>query len=254
MRVQTPVVLAIGMMVSLSVQASDEARLPGDAAAVQVAAADRPFKLSLGEYRYGGNFSGQDVNLRYRRGDSSVWLGAYRDRDFGSQGRAGVDTSWQPFEGSTLALQPSLQWASGGFWGGSFSIEVGEPWFVQAGIGRTNTKPYFNLNFDPNDALSLAAGYRDDSGRTYYLMAIRDDRLGTHQQHVHAVARWPVGNGQRVTVDVLRKTGIADSGPVEGWGLSLGYDFRAWFLHLAYEPWQNFSDVNATRLTVGFRF
>ena len=162
----------------VSALANDEARLPGDAAAVQAAAADKPFKLSIGEYRYGGNFGGQDLNLRYRRGDSSVWLGAYRDRDFGTQGRAGIDTSWQPFEGSTLALQPSLQWASGGFWGGSFSVELGEPWFVQVGIGRTNTRPYFNLNFDPNDALSLAAGYRDESGRTFYLMTIRDDRLG----------------------------------------------------------------------------
>lgn len=234
--------------------ANDEARLPGDAAAVQAAAADKPFKLSIGEYRYGGNFGGQDINLRYRRGDSSVWLGAYRDREFGDQARAGIDTSWQPFEGSTLALQPSLQWASGGFWGGSFSVELGEPWFVQAGIGRTNTRPYFNLNFDPNDALSLAAGYRDESGRTFYLMTIRDDRLGTHQQHTHAVARWPLRDGQRLTVDILRKTGIGDPGPVEGWGASLGYDFPDWFLHLAREPYQNFSSVTATRLTVGLRF
>ena len=58
--------------------ARDEARLPGDAASVQAAAADKPFKLSIGEYRYGGNFGGQDLNLRYRRGDSSVWLGPTR--------------------------------------------------------------------------------------------------------------------------------------------------------------------------------
>ena len=236
------------------VLASDEARLPGDAAAVQAAASDKPFKLSLGTYHYGGDANGQDLNLRYRRGDSSAWIGAYRDRSFGDQARGGVDTSWQPFEGSTLALQPSLQWASGGFWGGSFSVELGEPWFVQAGIGRTNTRPYFNLNFDPNDALSLAAGYRDDSGRTGYLMVVRDDRLGTHQQHVHGVLRWPMGEGQRVTVDVLRKTGIGDTGPVEGWGFSLGYDWRDWFAHLAYEPWQNFSAEHATRLTLGLRF
>lgn len=234
--------------------AHDEARLPDDAAAVRQAGAERPFKLTFGAYRYGGSFNGEDLNLRYRRADTSAWIGSYRDRDFGTQTRVGVDTSWQPFAGSTLALQPSLQWASGGFRGGSFSVELGEPWFVQAGIGRTNTRPYFNLNFDPNDALSLAAGWRDDGGRTAYLMVIRDDRLGTRQQHVHGVARWPVGDGQRLTVDVLRKTGIGDTGPVEGWGFSVGYDLGAWFAHLAYEPWQNFSAVHATRLSVGLRF
>ena len=233
--------------------ASDEARLPGDAAAVRAADLEKPFKLSLGEYRYGGNFSGQDVNLRYRRGDSSAWLGSYRDRDFGTQTRAGADTSWQPFAGSTLALQPSAQLASGGFVGGSFSVELGEPWFVQAGIGRTNTRPYFNLNFDPNDAQSYAVGYRDDSGQTYYLMSVRDDRLGTRQRHTHAVARWPEGP-TRLTVDVLHKTGDGDNGHVDAWGATLGVDYLDWFVHVVRDPRQNFSDVNATRLTVGRRF
>ena len=119
---------------------------------MQAAAADKPFKLSVGEYRYGGNFGGQDMNLRYRRGDSSVWLGAYRDRDFGNPGlrrhrhqlaaHRGLDTG--PAAVTAMGVRRLL--------GGSFSVELGEPWFVQAGIGRTNTRPYFNLNFDPNDA------------------------------------------------------------------------------------------------------
>jgi len=125
---------------------------------------------------------------------------------------------------------------------------------VQAGIGRTNTKPYFNLNFDPNDARSLAAGYRDDSGRTYYLMAIRDDRLGTHQEHVHAVGRWPLQNRSSLTVDLLHKTGNGDSGPVEVWGASLTLDLADYFLRLSRDPHQNFSDLNATRLSFGLRF
>ena len=197
---------------------------------------------------------GQDLNLRYRRGDSSTWLGTYRDRDFGTQTRAGADTSWQPFAGSTLALQPSVQVASGGFVGGSFSVELGEPWFVQAGIGRTNTRPYFNLNFDPNDAKTLAAGYRDDTGRTWYLMAIRDDRLGTHQQHTHAVSRWPLPDRQHLTVDVLRKTGDGDSGPIQAWGAAITWDLSDWFVRLARDPHQNFGDQNATRMTVGLHF
>ena len=114
------------------------------------------------------------------------------------------------------------------------------------GTGRTNKN-------DPNDALSLAAGYRDESGRTFYLMTIRDDRLGTSQRHTHGVARWPAGLA-RFTVDVLHKTGDGDSGHVDAWGATLGVDYLDWFVHVVRDPRQNFSDVNATRLTVGRRF
>ena len=40
---------AAGLLLAASARAHDEARLPGDAAAVQAAAADAPFKLTVGQ-------------------------------------------------------------------------------------------------------------------------------------------------------------------------------------------------------------
>ncbi|MDP1108637.1 hypothetical protein, partial [Klebsiella pneumoniae] len=51
------------------------------------------YKLTLGNYRYDAGYSGQDVNLRRRAGDTNAWLAVYRDREFGQQARTGVDTS-----------------------------------------------------------------------------------------------------------------------------------------------------------------
>jgi hypothetical protein len=67
--------------------------------------------------------------------------------DFSSQG--------QPSKQAVdINLPGSANWgnASGGFWGGRVGTEYGNTFFVGAGIGRTNLRNYFNLNFDPNDA------------------------------------------------------------------------------------------------------
>ena len=241
------------LMIHTAAWAEDSARLPDDAAAHAAASGEQPFKFTLGAYQYGGT-AGQDANLRYRSGDTSFWLGAYHDRDFGSQTRLGFDTAFAPFSGSSLSLQPSLQLATQGFVGGSLTAELGEPWFVLAGWGRTNLKPYFNLNFDPNDAITLALGRREENGRTWYLMVVADDRLHTGQKHIHAVWREPFRRGERVTVDVLRKVGEGDEGPVSAWGMSLSYDWPSWFLRLASDPKQNFSTTNAVRFSIGMRF
>lgn len=231
----------------------DSARLPDDAAAHEEAAAAKPFKLTAGYYQY-ASLAGEDLNLRYRSGETSAWLGAYHDREFGSQSRAGLESAFHPIPGFGLSLQPSLQVASHGFAGGSLTAEVGEPWFMLAGWGRTNLKPYFNLNFDPNDAISLAFGRREESGRTFYVMAIADDRLHTAQKHIHFVSRLPMGRGERLTADILRKTGDGDEGPVNAWGASVTYDWKDWFVRLASDPRQNFSATDALRLSVGARF
>jgi len=121
------------------------------------ATVERPWKLTLGDYIY-SNYSGGDVNLRWRRNDTDAWVGVYSDRLFGTQGRVGADTSINLTD--SLQLQPSLQLATQGFVGGSLTLQVGGDWFGIAGIGRTNLKPYFNLNFDPNDALTFGVGHR----------------------------------------------------------------------------------------------
>lgn len=208
------------------------------------------WKLTLGDYRY-ADYSGLDVNLRWRDADTNAWIGYYRDREFGTQSRAGIDTTFNP--GRLVQLQPSLQLASQGFLGGSLNLQLGDAWFALGGIGRTNLKPYFNLNFDPNDAITLGAGHRSADGSSYTLFVVADDRLHTRQRDWHLNARLPLA-GIRATLDVLRKTGLGDSGPVAGWGFSVTSDWPTWFLRLARDPKQNFSAQDAWRFAAGARF
>jgi hypothetical protein len=215
-------------------------------------AADNPYewKLTLGEYFY-SSYSGSDVNLRWRNSDTDAWVGVYSDAAFGTQWRTGADTSLQVTK--YLQVQPSLQLASGGFVGGSVNLQIGADWYGIAGIGRTDARPYFNLNFDPNDAVTLGVGHSQDNGWIYSAFVVADDRFHTGQRDWHANARIPFG-ASRATVDVLYKSGLSDAGRITAWGGSLTYDWSRWFARLAFDPYQNFSAQSAWRLAGGIRF
>ncbi len=133
-------------------------------------------------------------------------------------------------------------------------MQAGDPWYALLGWGRTNLRPYFNLNFDPNDAITAGAGWKGAGGRGVSLVVVADDRLRTGQKHWHLVGRWPAPGGLHVTLDLLRKTGEGDGGPVAAWGLAATLDFPRWFVRLARDPKQNFSAQDATRLSAGLRF
>ncbi len=213
------------------------------------------YKLTLGNYRYDAGYSGQDVNLRRRAGDTNAWLAVYRDREFGQQARTGVDTSIELAD--ALALQPSVQAATRGFLGGSINLQWGATWFGLVGWGRTNLRPYYNLNWDPNDAVTIGLGWRGDGGRTVSVTLIADDRLHTHQRDLHLFGRWPLGESLRLTLDLMHKSGLGgDDGSlaVRAWGWSATLDWPAWFLRLAHDPKQNFSGLDADRLSIGLRF
>lgn len=211
---------------------------------------DLAWKLTLGRYAYAG-YSGSDLNLRWRREDTSAWAGVYTDRVFGTQARAGADTSFDA--GTYLRVQPSLQIASRGFIGGSLTLQIGGPWYAIAGFGRTDTKPYFNLNFDPNDAVTLGVGSTAGNGMSYSVFVVADDRFHTRQRDWHANIQLPFGKSH-ATVDLLRKSGLSEAGYITGWGFSANWDWPAWFLRAAYDPYQNFSAQNAWRFAGGVRF
>jgi hypothetical protein len=224
------------------------------AQAVCVRAADEaatlPWKLTVGEYAY-ANYFGSDVNLRWRADDSSAWVGAYSDRVFGTQVRTGADTSINV--GQYVQVQPSLQAASMGFLGGSINLQVGASWYGLVGFGRTDARPYFNLNFDPNDALTFGAGYHAENAISYSVFVVADDRFHTGQRDWHANVQIPFG-ASHATLDLLRKSGLTDAGPITGWGFIANWDWPRWFLRLAYDPHQNFAAQNAWRLATGIRF
>lgn len=211
----------------------------------------QPFKLTLGSYQFSGGGSGTDVNLRHTSSLGNLWLG-YFDfaRDHVSQWRAG----WDRTLGDQVRVTPSMQVASHQFVGGSLQVETGDPWFVGAGLGRTNLKPYWNLNFDPNDSYTLSAGHRAAGGQTLALQYIRDNRENPDQRHLHVYWRQPMPDRQRLTLDLLYKQGIVDDRMIRRWGASATYDWPAVFLRVAYDPYANFGPDRQRRFSVGARF
>jgi hypothetical protein len=216
-----------------------------------------PFKLTTGLYFLsagGGVASGPalDVNLRHTSEFGNVWVGWFRAPVLEvSQVRAGWDRSYSI---GAVRVMPSLQWASGGFWGGSLAAEAGSTWFAGAGLGRTNLRPYANLNFDPNDAWTLSGGYRWGDNHALSVQVVRDNRENPDQQHVHVVYRTPIAGDQRLTVDLLAKRGLVDGTPIRRIGLSVGYDWRRHFVRVAWDPKVNFTAQDMLRLSGGVRF
>jgi hypothetical protein len=209
------------------------------------------FKLTAGAYQVAGTTVGTDLNLRYSGPVGNVWIGNYRDRVAAEgQWRAGWDSSI----GDTVRVAPSLQLASGGFVGGSLQAELGAPYFAGVGLGRTNLRPYWNLNFDPNDSWLLTAGYRGSAGESLAMQYVRDNREHPDQRHLHLVYRRPLTNGERLTADILYKHGMVDDTEIRRWGLALTYDWPRVFLRLAYDPKVNFTPDNMMRASIGTRF
>jgi hypothetical protein len=229
--------------------ASGCAVLPSFAAAED--APEPAFKLTVGWYRYSDSTSGVDTNLRHTSELGNAWLGYFRYPDPEvKQWRTGWDRSF----GSSVRVMPSLQWASGGFVGGSIQAEAGAPWFAGAGLGRTNLRPYYNLNFDPNDSWLLTAGHRGADGRLVMAQMVRDNREHPDQRHFHAIYRQPLPQGERLTVDALYKVGLVEDVKIRRFGLTVTYDWPKFFMRVARDPKTNFTPVDAWRLSVGTRF
>ena len=238
------------------------------AAVAPAVAADEPYqqakgsppvayKFTTGLYQLSGgglpSGPGLDVNLRASGGFGNAWLGWFRSPVLEvTQTRAGWDNTFKV--GPAVRFMPSLQVASGGFWGGSAYLEAGNSWFAGAGIGRTNLRNYANLNFDPNDAWTLAGGYRWGDNDSLTLQVVRDNRLNPDQQHIHLVYRTPLAGDHRLTLDLLSKRGLVDGVPIRRIGLSVAYDWPRYFVRVAWDPKVNFTPQDMLRLSVGTRF
>ena len=220
------------------------------------AAEETAYKFTTGLYALSGaglsNSHGLDLNVRQSSSLGNIWGAWYRSPEVQvSQPRMGWD---QSFDMSSWRVIPSVQAASGGFLGGSLSVETGDKFFAGAGLGRTNLHPYVNLNFDPNDAWMASVGYRWSSVHSLSLQVVHDNRLNPEQQHVHMIYRIPMPEGERLTVDMLFKSGLVEGRMVHRSGLSLTYDFAHFFTRIAYDPVINFTPQTMWRLSVGQRF
>lgn len=215
-----------------------------------------PFKATAGHYTLGGGGlpvdHGLDLNLRHTSKIGNAWIGYYEQRGAGfRQTRGGWD---HQFSSGPYRVTPSVQAASGGFRGGSLSAEAGETWFAGAGFGRTNLKPYINLNFDPNDFISLTAGRRWGEEEAVALLLIADNRQNPDQRHLHLSWRKGSEGGRRVTLDLLAKRGDVAGSTIHRLGFTATYDWPRVFVRLAWDPKVNFTPQNMVRVSGGWRF
>jgi hypothetical protein len=219
-----------------------------------------PFKLTTGLYQYSSPDTAAvqalDINLRHSSALGNVWVGhfATQTQDL-TQDRVGWDHSL-PLQSpiGEVRLMPSVQLATGGTWNGSFGIETGEHWFVGTGLGRTNLRDSVSLNFDPNDSLTLSGGYRWPNNQSLSFLLVRDNRLNPDQRHLHLILRTPVAERNRLTIDLLMKSGLVDGDTIERTGLSITHDWPRWFVRVSYDPKANFASQDLWRLSVGTRF
>lgn len=238
-------------IVLASLVAATVACVTDDAKGADAEKTEPAIKLTLGYYRFSETGSATDINLRHTSELGNTWLGYYQSaRRDERQGRVGWDKT---FDLGPLRLTPSAQFASQGYLNGSVGLETGDSWFVGAGFGRTNLKPNWNLNFDPNDSWTISAGWRAQ-GESIALLWVRDNRENPDQRHIHAVYRTALPNGQRVTLDVLHKRGLVDGESIRQTGASLTYDWPRLFVRVAFDPKVNFTNENMWRLAIGTRF
>ena len=168
-RVSAVLALAVALLPGVALAAGQAADAQADAEPAALTE-ETPFKATVGVYRTSGGALGFDVNLRHSSWLGNLWAGYFDSKDTDErQGRVGWD---RVFVLGPVRVLPTVQWASGGFLGGAVAAEVGWPWFVGGGYGRTNEKPYVNLNFDPNDAWLVSGGRRGEDGSVAMLQCI----------------------------------------------------------------------------------
>ena len=216
------------------------------------------WKLTPSTHHESAGHSAYDINLRGNRDQDTFWVAHYKRGGEFEQSRAGYEHQFGLPIGRVIA---SAQYASHGFVGGSATLEAGSPGSAFTGLlglGRTNTRPYYNLNFDPNDSVLIGAGWKLDTGVALTLYQVRDDRLDTGQRVTHFVLRTPTTPAGRWTVDLFHRAGRADSTPdaetFNATGLALTYDHEPWFIKVARDPKVNFTPSDMTRVAIGVRF
>jgi len=235
-----------------------EERAPMNTAAAQ-SDEGLTWKATLANYRDSvSKNNATDVNVRGNNSDTRFWLGYYQDPSVFDQTRAGVERA-TPLNGHGQLIS-SVQIASGGFLGASVTWdgkkEGEQGWSPLLGWGRTNVKPYYNLNFDPNDAILWGGTYSQRDWGQLSLYQVFDDRLKTGQRVTHLVWRGKAFGGIGMTVDAFERSGASDVGEpvVKGNGLAVTAELQGYFVRFAYDQKANFTDANITRMAVGFRF
>jgi len=211
------------------------------------------YKLTLSHYSTQQS-NANDINLKISKDNQTLWLAEYIENPSNfNQVRTGYERR-DHFQ--HLRLVSSLQVASHGFLGGSLTAEIGDTLYAIVGYGRTNLKPYNNINFDPNDAITLGLGWHAGNDLTISVYGVQDNRVINGQRITHLTVNKVLTDDQKITFDLFQKSGTHDSQgqSIQALGASISYDLNRYFMRLAYDPKVNFTQEDMTRVSLGMHF
>lgn len=210
------------------------------------------YKLTGSYYPSSDGNDARDINLRASFSAGNAWVGNYRDRDGFEVSRVGFDTTFD-FRYGRVNLSP--EFGSTGYASGWVGTELGGDTFAILGLSRTNMRDFYNLNFDPGDAVTVGIGTRALAGTDLSLYQVRDDRLETGQRVTHLTWRYRPTDDQRITIAAVHKHGpVDDERTINAYGLTVGYDYKRVFLRIGRDPYANFGTAHVNRFSAGLRF
>jgi hypothetical protein len=213
---------------------------------------DKKSKLTFGIYFTPGARV-YDLNLRHQFGSSlTAWIAGFYDPHNNKLIRVGAQYDYKK---AWFHFVPTLEVATTKGVSGSLYSELGGNTFAIVGVSRTNLKAFFDLFWDPSEAVQLGIGHKISSYDRIQAYTIFDVRLHTGQQNTHLIWRHKLNRNNGITFDGLFKTGHTDSGEyIHNVGIGVYYDRPRWFWKLYYDPHVNFSDHTMVRTGIGWKF
>jgi hypothetical protein len=212
------------------------------------------WKLTTTYYSTTNEKGAGDVNLRGVYGPHTGWVGYYEQPGEFRQARVGYEYTVRL---PAVQMVLGAQYASQGFFGGGVAAAVGGDVYGLIGVSRTNEKPYFNLNFDPNDAWIFGFGAKLPQDTNVLVYQVHGEWVAAGQRVTHAVLRTKPLPDTRLSVDAFYKSGPLegeDGGTVSVAGIAVALDYKAWFARIAWDPNVNFTPNDMVRVAVGLRF
>ena len=194
-----------------------------------------------------------DLNLRHQWGPLTAWIAGFDDPNGSKLIRVGAQYDYKK---AWFHFVPTLEVATTRAVSGSLYSELGSGDTIAiVGVSRTNLKSFFDLFWDPSDAVQLGFGHKISSYDRIQAYSIFDVRLHTEQQNTHVVWRHKLNPNNGITFDGVLKTGHEDSGKfIHTVGIGAYYDRPKWFWKLYYDPHVNFSSHTMVRTGIGLKF
>ena len=209
-------------------------------------------KLTFGIYFTPGERA-YDLNLRHQFGQWTAWIAGFYDPQNNKLLRVGAQYD---YKNGWLHLVPTLEVSTTRAMSGSLYSELGSgKTYAIAGIARTNLRPFFDLFWDPGDAVQLGIGHKISNYDRIQGYTIFDVRLHTEQQNTHVLWRHKLNANNGITFDAVFKSGHGDSGKfIRAGSIGVYYDREKWFWKLYYDPHVNFTDHTMVRTGIGLKF